>query len=104
MSNKLVNWTVKGSGFATLGLGVGLLIVTFLTAYGFLRGILEIGLSGDLMNAFGEALAPLLETCVRAILLGIMGWIGSILSRRGVQILSSPLERTEAGVRESSTG
>ena len=95
MSKKVINLSVKISGFATLGIGVALLILTFLMAYGFLKGLLEIQLSGDIMTAFGEALAPLIETCVRAIFLGIMGWIGSILSRRGVQILTSTTERVD---------
>ena len=100
MSKKVINWPVKISGFAALGIGVVLLIITFLTAYGFLKGLLGIQLTGDIMTAFGEALAPLIETCVRAIFLGIMGWTGSILSRRGVQILTSPVERTEAEVKK----
>lgn len=101
MSKKVINWSVKVSGFATLGVGVALLIITFLTAYGFLKGLLGIQLSGDIMTAFGDALAPLVETCVRAIFLGLMGWIGSILSRRGVQILISPVERTGTEVERT---
>ena len=101
MSKKIISWSVKVSGFATLGVGVALLIITFLTAYGFLKGLLGIQLSGDIMTAFGDALAPLIETGVRAIFLGLMGWTGSILSRRGVQILNSPVERTEAEVKKT---
>jgi len=100
MSRKVVNWSVKVSGFAALGIGVALLIITFLTAYGFLKGLLGIQLTGDIMTSFSEALAPLIETCVRAIFLGLMGWIGSILSRRGVQILISPVEGSGAEVKK----
>ena len=34
----------------------------------------------------------MIETCIRAIYLGIMGWIGSIITRRGVQILVTQRE------------
>jgi len=40
------------------------------------------------MVVFGETLGPLIDTCMKAIYLGIMGWIGSILTRRGVQTIS----------------
>lgn len=45
--------------------------------------------SSDLVNFFGEALAPLISYAIRALYLGVMGWIGSILTRRGVQILTT---------------
>ena len=53
------------------------------------------------MSVFGEALAPLIETCIRAIYLGIMGWIGSIVTRRGVQILVTPQEAKSKAVSET---
>jgi len=79
------------SGYAVLCVGVVLLAFTFYNAYGFLQGILEIPASEEgLMGVFGEALAPLISTAIRAMYLGIMGWIGSILTIRGVQLLSVP--------------
>ena len=90
--SKYLNWLVKVSGFVALGVGIALLVGTFIVAYGFLKGLLGIQLSGDLITALGDALAPLVETSIRAIFLGIMGWTGSIISRRGVQILNNPLE------------
>ena len=101
MSEKTINLTVKISGFATLAIGVGLLVVTFTTAYGFLKGLLGLHLPGDILSAFGEALAPLIDTGIKAIFLGIMGWTGSILSRRGVQILISPVEHAETKAEKS---
>lgn len=95
MSRKSIDLTVKISGFATLAIGVVLLVVTFLTAYGSLKGMVALQLPGEIMSAFGEALAPLIDTGIKAIFLGIMGWTGSILSRRGVQILISPVVKTE---------
>lgn len=79
---------IKSSGYIILFVGVGLLVFTFFNAYLFLRGILGIAASPDLMEVFGEALAPLIEACIRAIYLGIMGWIGSILTIRGIRLFT----------------
>jgi len=76
------------SGFIVLFVGVALLVFTFFNAYLFLRELLAIVTSPDLMESFGQALAPLIEACIRAVYLGIMGWIGSILTVRGVNILT----------------
>ncbi|RJS90374.1 hypothetical protein CW700_00665 [Candidatus Bathyarchaeota archaeon] len=89
--------SVKVSGFIVLFIGVGVLLFTFYSAYTFLIGVLEIPSSGSLIDLFGEALAPLIVYAIRALYLGIMGWIGSILTRRGVQTVTA--RREEAGVR-----
>ena len=91
--------SVKAAGFAVLFIGVALLLFTFMSAYQFLIGVLEIAASQDLMNLFGEALAPLISYAIRALYLGIMGWIGSILTRRGVQtITAAPREQVKSKV------
>jgi len=87
--------SVKASGFAVLFIGVALLLFTFINAYQFLIGVLEIASSEDLMSLFGEALAPLISYAIRALYLGIMGWIGSILTRRGVQTITAAPRETE---------
>lgn len=87
---------VKASGFLVLFIGVIVLLFTFYNAYLFLYGISAILPSSDLMATFGEALAPLIETCIRAIYLGIMGWIGSILTRRGVQTVTIGREEAKS--------
>ena len=76
------------SGITVLMIGVALLIGTFLSAYGFLTQSLSIIASEDLVRTFGEALAPLIATCIRIMYLGVMGWIGSLLTIRGVTIIS----------------
>ena len=86
---------VSIAGIATLGVGIGLLIFTFVVAFLQLRGISTIPVAGGLVEVFGEALAPLIEACIRAVFLGIMGWVGSILSMRGVQILAASKEKSE---------
>jgi len=78
------------SRFVVLLVGVILLVFTFLNAYLFLREGLSIVSTSGLVELFGEALAPLVETCIRIMYLGIMGWIGSILTIRGVQLLTLP--------------
>lgn len=84
--------SIKISGFAVLFIGVAALLFTFYNAYLFLFSTSSLPISGDLMEAFGGALTPLIETCIRAIYLGIMGWIGSILTRRGVQTVTAERE------------
>lgn len=76
------------SGITVLMIGVALLIGTFVSAYGFLTQSLSIIASQDLVQTFGEALAPLIATCIRIMYLGVMGWIGSLLTIRGVTIIA----------------
>jgi len=76
------------SGVAVLMIGVALLIFTFVSANGFLTEGLSIITSGDLVRTFGEALAPLIATCIRIMYLGVMGWIGSLITIRGVTIIA----------------
>jgi len=78
---------VEISGITVLFIGVALLIFAFFNAYAFLAGKLEILASQNFLEAFGQALAPLIEAIIRILYLGIMGWIGSILTVRGVQLL-----------------
>jgi len=75
------------SGLIILFIGVALLIFTFLNAYWFLTRDIGLISTGDLVEAFGESLAPLIATCIRIMYLGIMGWIGSLLTLRGISLL-----------------
>jgi predicted lipid-binding transport protein (Tim44 family) len=75
------------SGVAVLGIGVALLVFTFISAYGFLTQNLSIIASEDLMQMFGGALAPLIAACIHIMYLGVMGWIGSLITIRGVTII-----------------
>jgi len=71
---------------------VALLAFTFFSAYGFLVGKLSILASADLLEFFGTALAPLVEATIRILYLAIMGWVASILTIRGVQLLKKEKE------------
>lgn len=78
------------SGLLVLFIGVGLLAFTFLNAYWLLKEDIAIIGTQDLVGAFGEALAPLIATVIHVMYLGIMGWIGSILTLRGIPLLTHP--------------
>jgi len=73
--------------YSVLSVGVGLLVFTFFNAYLFLGEKISF-LSTNLVEAFGEAIGPLIETCIRIMYLGIMGWIGSLLTARGIQLIT----------------
>jgi len=87
------------SGITVLIIGVALLMFTFISAYGFLTQSLSILASQDLVQTFGQALAPLIATCIRVMYLGIMGWIGSLLTIRGITIIAH-LPQTTATIQE----
>ena len=74
--------------YVTLFIGIGLVAFTFITAYIFLIGNPDITASSDLVDVFGKALAPLIGGSIRIMYLGVMGWIGSILTARGVQLIT----------------
>lgn len=78
---------VEISGLLVLFIGVGLLAFTFINAYWLLSGDVGIVATQDLMAAFGKAIAPLMVTVIHAMYLGIMGWIGSLLTLRGIPLL-----------------
>ena len=75
-------------GIIILFIGVALLGFTFINAFLFLQEPLGILATGDLARVFGEALAPLIQACIRLMFLGIMGWIGSMLTVRGIPLVT----------------
>jgi len=77
----------EASGITVLLIGIALLVTTFIDAYLFLMEDVTIMPIHGLMAAYSEALAPLIESCIRIMYLGIMGWIGSTLTRRGMALL-----------------
>jgi hypothetical protein len=88
--------------YATLFTGIGLLAITFISAYLFLVSSSSITASSDLVDTFGDFLAPLIEASIRIMFLGVMGWIGSILTARGVQLLTQ-LKRSANLATQSMT-
>lgn len=81
------------SGISVLVIGIILLTFTFVSAYGFLTAGLSIITSQDLASTFGATLAPLIATCIRIMYLGIMGWVGSLITIRGVTIIVHTSQR-----------
>jgi hypothetical protein len=67
--------------------GIGLLAFTFISAFVFLSSNPAITASADLIDVFGSSLAPLIDASIRIMYLGVMGWIGSGLTARGVQLI-----------------
>jgi len=72
--------------YILIGVGVVLLILTFVMAYLILASVASLSTSQDLSKALGEILGPIAEAVVRVMFLGIMGWTGSIATMRGIQL------------------
>jgi len=70
--------------YSVLFIGVGLLVFTFFNVFMH---------ATDLIEAFGKAIGPLIEACMY---LGIMGWIGSILTIRGIKLLTQLKHKAKA--------
>jgi uncharacterized membrane protein len=66
--------------------GLMLLIFTFIMAYIMLIADTGILPALNLSEALGEILGPIAEAIIRIMYLGIMGWIGSIATMRGIQL------------------
>jgi len=75
------------SGITVLVIGVSLLIFTFVSAYGFLTQSLSLIGSGDLLRTLGQSLPSIIGACIHSMFLGIMVWIGSLLTVRGITII-----------------
>jgi hypothetical protein len=88
--------------YGTLLAGIGLLAFTFISAYLFLIADSSITASSDLIDAFGSALAPLIGATIRIMYLGVMGWIGSGLTARGVQLVTQLKRLTSAEFRSTT--
>lgn len=73
--------------YIILFIGIGLLAFTFISAYIYLINDPNITGSSDLVDVFGSALAPLIGASIRIMYLGIMGWIGTGLTARGIQLI-----------------
>ena len=68
-------------------IGVFLLLFTFaLTTNMFLSNDLMSGLPSNLVQTFGETLAPAIALLSHAVYLGIMVWIGSELTIHGIDL------------------
>jgi hypothetical protein len=76
------------SGITVLCIGVALLVFTFFSAYGLLTTDLSPISTQDLVQTFGEALGPLIAAAIHIMYLGVMGWVSSLITIRGVTIMT----------------
>ena len=88
--------------YVTLFVGIGLLAFTFIIAYVYLANNPSITASSDLVDTFGDALAPLIEAAIRIMYLGVMGWIGLGLTTRGVQLLTKLRQRDKTEIQSTA--
>lgn len=72
--------------YILIAVGLLLLVTTFVVAYLMLTAVHSISTSSDLAKSLGEIFGPITETVIRIMFLGIMGWIGSISTIRGIQL------------------
>jgi hypothetical protein len=75
------------SGIAILLTGTALLLITFIVACIHLQGDISVLPVPSLMASFGEALSPLIEAAIRLLYLGLMGWIASTVTAKGITAL-----------------
>jgi len=75
------------SGITILLTGTALLLITFIIASIHLQGDINVLPVPSLMSSFGEALSPLIEAAIRVLYLGVMGWIASTVTAKGLTVL-----------------
>jgi len=79
--------TSEASGITILLIGTALLLITFIIASIHLQGDINVLPVPSLMSSFGEALSPLIEAAIRVLYLGVMGWIASTVTAKGITVL-----------------
>lgn len=72
--------------YILIAVGLILLILTFVIAYLMLTSSISLATSQDLAKAIGMILGPIAEAVIKIMFLGIMGWTGSIITMRGIQL------------------
>jgi len=75
------------SGITILLVGLALLIVTFLIACIHLQEGVNLLPVPSFMSFLGEGLSPLIEAAIRALYLGLMGWIASTVTAKGIKVI-----------------
>jgi hypothetical protein len=72
--------------YILIAVGLLLLVITFLMAYLKLESVVSIITSGNIAEALGQIFGPIVEAVIKIMFLGIMGWVGSITTMRGIQL------------------
>jgi hypothetical protein len=87
-----------------MALGIILLIFTFIMAYILVIANLSLPTGLNLSESLGEILGPIAEALIKVLYLGVMGWVGSILTIRGIQLhreLKQVQKTREPQIKES---
>ncbi|MCW4033885.1 MAG: hypothetical protein NWF03_00820 [Candidatus Bathyarchaeota archaeon] len=77
----------ENSGIVITLMGVALLFVTFAVAYAHMNTDVTISPISSLAIYFGHALSPLIEAIIRLLYLGLLGWIASKITAKGITII-----------------
>ncbi|MEM3580823.1 MAG: hypothetical protein QXH40_04330 [Candidatus Bathyarchaeia archaeon] len=72
--------------YILITVGLLLLVITFIMAYLKLESVVSIITSGNISEALGQIFGPIVEAVIKIMFLGIMGWVGSIATMRGIQL------------------
>jgi hypothetical protein len=75
------------SGITIVLVGVALLFITFLIACIHLQEGVNFLPVPSFASSFGEGLSILIEAAIRALYLGLMGWIASTVTAKGINVL-----------------
>ena len=75
------------SGIAILLAGIALLLTTFVIASIHLQGDINVLPVPSFLSSFGKAFSPLVEASIRVLYLGIMGWIATTVTAKGLNVL-----------------
>jgi hypothetical protein len=75
------------SGITILLIGTALLLTTFAIASIHLQGDINVLPVPSLLSFFGEAFSPLIEATLRVLYLGMMGWIATIVTTKGLNVI-----------------
>ncbi len=73
--------------YLLIGIGAVLLMLTFVMAFILLTSELNLQGGGNLSESIGNILGPIVEALIKIMYLGIMGWVGSVATIRGIQLL-----------------
>ena len=74
-------------GIIILLIGIALLLTTFIIASIHLQGDIIVLPVPRLLSSFGSAFSPLIDATIRVIYLGLMGWIATTVTVKGLNIL-----------------
>ena len=74
---------------AVLLFGLVLLGFTFVQAYLFLLGNVQIT-GTEFTDVFSSSMKALITVCIKVIYLCVMGWVGALVTSRGVTLLWRP--------------